>query len=637
MSFVITEPFQFIAGLDGEALDAGSIYYGQPNMDPIANPKPVYYDGNLTIPAPQPLRTVNGYIVRNGTPTFLFADGNYSILVLDKRGRQVYFVPDFMLIGNQTAVTTAYNPVVANIAALRALDKLKSNNSFVNGYYAAGDGGGGHYYLDAADTTSADNGGTIIVATDGGRWKLTNLDYVSLKTFGAYGDGNTGSPHDDTTAVQAALTWAAAAGATLRITAGSYAISSAISVNTSTGGAIAQAGKRLSIIGDGKSDSVLVFTGNTNVNLLTITGTFNDYFLAEGFRIQRKDAASEFGIGLTINNMVNFTLRNMHFFRLDTGLVMKDVNSVLIDDCSFAYNRIGVTGEFVSTSVPNAITFSNCSLNSNIERAVSLIGGVTNVFLNCRIEGNGITDAGGTTAGANAVYIRTNNPVNTNFMSAVTFVSSYFEGNAGASDIYMDCRGATTFNSSGTLYNRTNVSNFVTNDIVFDATSLSGNANPIAIEMSGNSFTTQGSYVPNAGRRAINYLHGGSYTGFKINDNNIYQNGIEVPIVDPTKDTLRHDPVKVLAMGSASGAGSLTSNYGVTSVVKNSTGNYTITLNNGATTIMGSFTHVSGGGNAGLTCQVKSRTASSITIEWMNPGLGSQDPIAFDFVLFAGF
>lgn len=55
----------------------------------------------------------------------------------------------------------------------------------VFGYYTKGDGGGGLYYLDEADTTSADNGGTIIVADDGGRWKLNYRRELTAKQFGA--------------------------------------------------------------------------------------------------------------------------------------------------------------------------------------------------------------------------------------------------------------------------------------------------------------------------------------------------------------------------------------------------------------------------------------------------------------------
>lgn len=93
--------------------------------------------------------------------------------------------------------------VLSTVAALRSLDKTKTQFAFVSAYATANDGGGGPYRCDLSDTTSADNGGTIIVASDGGRWKLQYSVGVSIKQFGAKGDGTT----DDTVAVNAAMAW----------------------------------------------------------------------------------------------------------------------------------------------------------------------------------------------------------------------------------------------------------------------------------------------------------------------------------------------------------------------------------------------------------------------------------------------
>lgn len=135
--------------------------------------------------------------------------------------------------GNPTALqisTTGVNAIttttpavtVSTIAALRALSKIINQFAYVGGYYAAGDGGGGNYYYDAADTSSADNGGTIIVATDGGRWKLANDGLVSVKQFGAKGDGTT----NDATAIQACIN----ACINIYFPSGTYLITSTLSL-----------------------------------------------------------------------------------------------------------------------------------------------------------------------------------------------------------------------------------------------------------------------------------------------------------------------------------------------------------------------------------------------------------------------
>lgn len=91
---------------------------------------------------------------------------------------------------------------VASIAALKALSTSgPSKYAQTSGYYSPGDGGGGLYYVPASFTGLVDNGGTIIQANDGGFWRLNFNGTVSVKQFGARGDGAT----PDQAAFQAAV------------------------------------------------------------------------------------------------------------------------------------------------------------------------------------------------------------------------------------------------------------------------------------------------------------------------------------------------------------------------------------------------------------------------------------------------
>jgi hypothetical protein len=91
----VINPIQFFADSRGLPLDAGYVYIGQPNLNPITNPITVYFDAALTIPAAQPLRTLAGRIVRNGAPSILYTSlESYSMVVKDKNGVTLINIPD---------------------------------------------------------------------------------------------------------------------------------------------------------------------------------------------------------------------------------------------------------------------------------------------------------------------------------------------------------------------------------------------------------------------------------------------------------------------------------------------------------------------------------------------------------------
>lgn len=91
MSNRVSTPFPVYNDTDGTSLDAGFIFIGNVNSNPINSPIAIFYDAELTMPAENPSRTRNGYIVKNGAARQLFcAEPIISILVQNKRKENVW-------------------------------------------------------------------------------------------------------------------------------------------------------------------------------------------------------------------------------------------------------------------------------------------------------------------------------------------------------------------------------------------------------------------------------------------------------------------------------------------------------------------------------------------------------------------
>lgn len=93
-----------------------------------------------------------------------------------------------------------------NAQQLRELDtSVIEDNSlfFIKGIEEPGDGGHGFYYYDSASVAAEDGGAVLEPATSDGRFLRLFSGVVSVKSFGAVGDGTT----DDTAAINAATAY----------------------------------------------------------------------------------------------------------------------------------------------------------------------------------------------------------------------------------------------------------------------------------------------------------------------------------------------------------------------------------------------------------------------------------------------
>jgi len=136
MSTLSIQPtYPIFTDTDGQPLENGYVWIGVENLEPQTNPLQVYWDKNLTILAPQPIRTISGYPSNNGTPGRLYVNSNYSIRVMNKNGSMVYGSPSATERYSDAVITAldasqvTYQPGGAGAVSINVQTKLRE---FVN-------------------------------------------------------------------------------------------------------------------------------------------------------------------------------------------------------------------------------------------------------------------------------------------------------------------------------------------------------------------------------------------------------------------------------------------------------------------------------------------------------------------------
>lgn len=255
--------------------------------------------------------------------------------------------------GKTVATTDIISLSVDTISLLRAVDKTQFNRVTVFGYAARGDNGGGTYWYDSTDTTSADNGGTIIVATDGGRWKLILLGPLSVKQFGVKGDGTT----DDSARIQAALDSFPSSGGELYFPSGTYKFSG-ITVT-----------KPLKITCAGSFDGSVIWT-NPSATAAFFTGSGITGFNASGFK-----ATSS--VTRTAGKYFDFT--NANRIKITNAFIEKYFNAIGVDGGSeITFDSIQFFDGVDGATHPNsgAILLGDTNYTGSI--------GLNNLYIKCQ-------------------------------------------------------------------------------------------------------------------------------------------------------------------------------------------------------------------------------------------------------------
>lgn len=90
----VLPPFPTFKDINGQPLENGRIFIGQPGFEARTTPKASFFDLALTIPTGTAtgaaIVTQGGYPVRNGAPAVIYVDGDFAITVTDRNGVAVY-------------------------------------------------------------------------------------------------------------------------------------------------------------------------------------------------------------------------------------------------------------------------------------------------------------------------------------------------------------------------------------------------------------------------------------------------------------------------------------------------------------------------------------------------------------------
>lgn len=261
-------------------------------------------------------------------------------------------------------------------------------------------------------------------------------DLVSVKDFGATGDGTT----DDTTAIQAAIYYAQTNGGCVYLPAGIYIISSSLNVQINSGSTLPLL--RPSICGDGAGATTILQTANASGIVVTgYTSNPADYMDLEDFTLQ-SNAVGGYGNGISFSDSAFVNIDNVEVLGWENGVYGIDALSMTFTRLVSRFNINGFRFESSGsgtgyTSEPNAITMLGCTIGNNTNYGGWVIGAGTFTFVGGSIESNGEST---TTLSTKWGLRITNSGGNFDQQSAVgiNLQGVYFEGNGGQANLWIE-------------------------------------------------------------------------------------------------------------------------------------------------------------------------------------------------------
>ena len=442
------------------------------------------------------------------------------------------------------------NPVIldsrgeANVWLGTSLYKLKLTNSVDAEIWTVDNVSGQASLSSLAASSGSSLVGTIAVGTGAvTRTVQSKLnDYVSVKDFGAIGNGTT----DDTASIQACIDALSVSGrgGVVYLPPGQYKVTSNLNItwpNATTETSLARvvlrgAGSGLTFILDYRtsvgSNGCITYDfsasgGASNHYLKTITG---------GFSLIKSINATSFslpstiipgtGTGLYLNMVPSGVYEDIQIMGYSTCLNAVDClggefRNMVISQCD-----IGINMAVSTFSSPNAVVMDHVTVNISNSWGVKVYGGAVSMY-GCSFSFNGPSGAG---APNGAVYQQLDS-----LHKAITIDGCWFETNFGAADVYIYGAAATGSVAAASITNcqfvrAANYASGSTNDI---AVNLSSGTNCDLVVMNCG-FMRAPVAVPNASTKYISVIGAAAANCRMSLIGNNYQSTTESPLVSGT-------------------------------------------------------------------------------------------------------
>jgi hypothetical protein len=170
MPFTTTKPVGQFTDINGKPLD-GQVFFGQPNLDPIASPITVYWDAAGAQPVTQPVVTVGGYPMNGSTRSNVFVNADYSILVRNRNGFTVFSAPNLPF---EDSSDNQYFLQAGSGAVQRTVQSKLRDVVSVKDFGAVGDGVADDTAAFTSAVAALPSSGGIVIVPDAVGYKITS-------------------------------------------------------------------------------------------------------------------------------------------------------------------------------------------------------------------------------------------------------------------------------------------------------------------------------------------------------------------------------------------------------------------------------------------------------------------------------